>query len=294
MISKLDLYKVFWQVAKNKSFSKAAKVLYMTQPAISQSIMQLENDLDIRLFNRTSKGVTLTKEGIELFDYVNSAMNLIDAGEEKILEFKNLTTGELKIGVGDTISRYFLLPYLEKFHSCYPNINFKIVNGTTLELCSILKVGEIDIAICNFPIEDNNLEKQSLFEIQDIFVAGDKYIKNIPKNPTFEDLLKHPIILLEPKSNSRNYIDKFMITNGLKIIPEFELGSHDLLLEFSRINLGIACVTKEFSKEYLDKEIVYEIKTKESIPKRSIGVCSLKNVPLSQASHKFLEIINKK
>jgi LysR family transcriptional regulator, transcriptional activator of the cysJI operon len=294
MISKLDLYKVFWQVAKNNNFSKAAKALYMTQPAISQSIMQLEADLDIRLFNRTSRGVTLTKEGIELFDYVNSAINLIDAGEEKILEFKNLTAGELKIGVGDTISRYFLLPYLEKFHNCYPNINFKIVNGTTLELCSILKLGEIDIAICNFPIEDNNLEKQSLFEIQDIFVAGDKYIKKVPNISTFQDILEHPIILLEPKSNSRNYIDKFMITKGIKIMPEFELGSHDLLLEFSRINLGIACVTREFSKEYLDKGIIYEIKTKENIPKRSIGVCSLKNVPLSQASHRFLEIINDK
>ncbi|WP_300384137.1 LysR family transcriptional regulator [Clostridium sp.] len=294
MISKLDLYKVFWQVAKNKSFSKATKFLYMTQPAISQSIMQLERDLDIRLFNRTSRGVTLTKEGTELFEYVNSAINLINAGEEKILEFKNLTVGELKIGVGDTISRYFLLTYLEKFHNHYPNINFKIVNGTTLELCSILKSGEIDIAVCNFPIEDNNLEKYSLFEIQDIFVTGKKYIKRMPEIATFQDILEHPIILLEPKSNSRNYIDKFMITKGIKIMPEFELGSHDLLLEFSRINLGIACVTKEFSKEYLDKGVLYEIKTKESIPKRSIGVCSLKNVPLSQAANKFLEIINEK
>ena len=158
MLVKLDLYKIFWQVAKSESFSKAAKSLYMTQPAISQSIMQLENELDIRLFNRTPKGVTLTEEGKNLFEYVNSAIKLIDAGKEKILEYKNLSVGELKIGVGDTISRYFLLPYLERFHNEYPNIKFKIINGTTFELCSILKTGQIDIAICNFPIKDSSLE----------------------------------------------------------------------------------------------------------------------------------------
>ena len=119
MLVKLDLYRIFWQVAKSASFSKAAKNLYMTQPAISQAIMQLENELDIRLFNRTPKGVTLTDEGKNLFEYVNSAIKIINAGEEKILEYKNLSVGELKIGVGDTISRYFLLPYLEKFHTIF-------------------------------------------------------------------------------------------------------------------------------------------------------------------------------
>ncbi|MBU5455838.1 LysR family transcriptional regulator, partial [Caproiciproducens sp. MSJ-32] len=174
MIGKLDLYKIFWQVSKSKSFSRAAKELYMTQPAISQSIIQLETELDTRLFNRTTKGVSLTAEGKALYDYVNSAMMLINSGEEKILEFKNLSVGELKIGVGDTISRYFLLPYLEMFHIKYPNIMFKIINGTTLELCSILKAGEIDIAICNFPLEDESIDKKPLFFLY-IFFHKQKY-----------------------------------------------------------------------------------------------------------------------
>lgn len=291
MINKLDLYRVFWQVAKNKSFSKAAKELYMTQPAISQSIMQLEAELDTRLFNRTTKGVFLTVEGSALYDYVNSAIKLIDSGEEKLLEFKNLSVGELKIGVGDTISRYFLLPYLEKFHIKYPNIKFKIINGTTLELCSILKAGEIDIAICNFPLEDSNLDQKPLFEIHDIFVCGEKYKEKIKDKLTFEEIAKHPLILLERKSNSRKYVENFMLSKGVSISPEFELGSHDLLLEFAKINLGIASVTKEFSKEYLDNGSLFEVETTENIPSRSIGICSLKRVPLSLAANKFLELI---
>ncbi|KMY55853.1 LysR family transcriptional regulator [Bacillus sp. FJAT-27231] len=291
MISKLDLYKVFCIVGESGSFSKAAKALYMTQPAVSQAIMQLEGELDTRLFNRTPKGVTLTNEGSLLFEYVHSAINLIDVGEEKILEFKNLTTGELRIGVGDTISRYFLLPYLEAFHNKYPNIKFKIENGTTSELCAILKSGEVDIAICNFPIDDPALEQKACIEVQDIFVCGEKYKDTVPQPLSFHELAKQPLIFLEPRSISRRYAEDYILSKGVKIAPEFELGSHDLLLEFAKINLGIACVTREFSLEYLNKGLVYEVQLEDEIPKRHIGICFLKSVPLSTASMKFVEII---
>ena len=292
MVTKLDLYKVFCQVGKSKSFSKASKELYMTQPAVSQSIIQLERELDVRLFNRTPKGVSLTNEGNLLFEYVNSAINLINVGEEKILEFKDLTVGELKIGVGDTISKYFILPYLELFHNRYPNIKFKIINGTTLELCARVKSGEINIAICNFPLDDNSLELRPCREVRDIFVCGDKYKDLLTEKILLEEIVKYPLIFLEPNSNSRKYVEKFMISKGIKISPEFELGSFDLLLEFAKINLGIACVVKEFSKDYLEKGLLYEVNTLEEIPSRSIGVCYLKDVPLSLASAKFVEILS--
>lgn len=294
MIAKLDLYKVFCQVAKSKSFSKASKELYMTQPAVSQAVMQLERELDIRLFNRTPKGVTLTNEGKLLFEYVNSAINLINSGEEKILESKDLTVGELKIGVGDTISKYFLLSYLEVFHNKYPNLKFKIINGTTSELCDLIKSGEIDIAICNLPINDSSLEVKPCGKVKDIFVCGEKYKDLTNKKIPLEEMVKYPLIFLEPSSNSRKYVEKFMLSKGVKISPEFELGSFDLLLEFAKINLGIACVVKEFSKEYLEKGLLYEVKILEEIPSRSIGVCYLKKVPLSLASTKFVEILESK
>ena len=291
MITKLDLYKVFCQVGKSKSFSTAAKELYMTQPAVSQAIMQLEGELDIRLFNRTPKGVSLTNEGNILFEYINSAINLINVGEEKILEFKDLTVGELKIGVGDTISKYFLLPYLEDFHNRYPNLKFKIINGMTLELCNLIKSGEIDIAICNLPIDDPSLEIRPCKEVRDIFVCGEKYKELSKEKVSLEEIVKYPLIFLEPNSNSRRYVEKFMISKGIKISPEFELGSFDLLLEFARINLGIACVVKEFSKSYLEQGLLYEVNVLEEIPNRSIGVCYLKSVPLSLASTKFVEVL---
>ncbi|CDI48194.1 LysR family transcriptional regulator [Clostridium tetani] len=293
MSIKLDLYKIFSEVAKHKSFSKAAKSLYMTQPAVSQAIMQLENELEIRLFTRTHRGVILTNEGELLFEYTSSAINLINVAEKKLIESKNLLMGDLKLGVGDTISRYFLLPYLEKFHSSYPNIKLKIINRTTLELCIMLKSGEIDIAICNLPINDPSLEVTELTDIHDIFVCGKKYKDKISTYISLKELSKFPLILLESKSNSRQYVEKYMLSKGITITPEIELGSHDLLLEFAKINLGISCVIKEFSQDYLISKELYEIQTNEAIPKRNIGVCFLKSVSLSPSSTRFVDILKK-
>ncbi|MFC3747741.1 LysR family transcriptional regulator [Paenibacillus sp. GCM10012306] len=293
-MSKLDLYKVFCTVAQSTSFSKAAQELYMTQPAVSQGIMQLERELDTRLFTRTSKGVFLTDEGRLLFDYANSAMNLINVGEEKLLELKNLTTGELKIGVGDTISKYFLLPYLEEFHNRYPNIKFKMVNGTTLEICALIKSGSVDIGICNFPLEDPALALIPCIDIHDIFVYGEKFKSHLSGMVTLDQVVKLPLIFLESKSNSRKYVEDYMLSKGIKISPEFELGSHHLLLEFAKINLGVACVTKEFSQKYLNNGVLHQVSLTEEIPKRSIGISFLKSVSLSPASTKFVEIIKNK
>lgn len=291
MINKLDLYKVFCQVAECESFSKASKILYMTQPAVSQAIMQLEKELDIRLFTRTPKGVNLTKEGQLLYEYTSSAINLISVGEKKLEEVKNLMVGDLQIGVGDTISRYFLLPFLEKFHSKYPNIKLKIINRTTLELCEMLKSGEIDIALGNLPIKDSSLEVRKCIDIRDVFVCGEKYKEKLSEPISLEELAELPLILLETNSNSRLYVEKYMLSKGIEMKPEIELGSHELLLEFAKINLGISCVIKEFSQEYLKNGLLYEVKLTEEIPKRSIGICFLKNISLSPSSTKFVEIL---
>lgn len=291
MVLKLDLYRIFATVAKQKSFSKAGSELYMSQPAISQSIMQLERELDIRLFTRMPKGVILTKEGEILYEYIKTAINFIELGEKKIREAKELIAGDLQIGVGDTISRYFLLPYLERFHEKYPNINLKIINRTTLELCNMLKSGEIEIALCNLPIEDSSIECKKCMDIHDIFVCGEKYKKIIDKGLTFKELAGFPLVFLEAKSNSRHYVEEFMLSKGVKINPEIELGSHDLLLEFASINLGISCVIKEFSKEHLNSGVLYEVKTKEEIPERGIGYCFLKNVSLSPSTTEFIKLL---
>lgn len=292
MTGKLDLYRIFHIVCRSKSFSKAAQALYMTQPAISQAMAQLEKELGTHLFYRTPKGVTLTSEGELLHGYVKSALGILEAGEEKMLEFQNLSRGQLRIGVGDTISRYYLLPTLEAFYKKYPRIKLKVLNGTTSEIVAYLKAGEADLGICNLPVRDEQLHVSPCKDIHDIFVCGEKY-KNMARRPVdLGFLMKMPLIFLERKANSRRYVEDYLKGQGFVLSPEFELGSHELLLEFARINLGIACVTKEFSKDYLDRGLVHEVKLQEPIPMRSIGICHLKSVPLSRAAEKFIDLIH--
>lgn len=293
MSIRLELYRVFDKVAKCQSFSKAAKELYMTQPAVSQAIMQLEDELKIRLFTRTPRGVKLTNEGKMLIEYTNSAISLLDAGEKKIKESRDLKQGELKIGVSDTISRYYLLTYLEKFHKFYSNIKLKIINRTTDELCNLIKSGEIDIGICNLPINDNSLDIRKCKDIQDVFVFGERYKGLNSKTITYEELTKYPLIFLDKRSRSRQYVEEYLFSRGIKLNPEIELGSHDLLLEFAKKGLGLACVVREFSEDYLSQGILSEVMLVEEIPKRSIGVCSLKGVTLSPSSEKFVEYLLK-
>ena len=292
MISKIDLYRIFLVVSKSKSFSRAAEQLFMTRPAVSQSIAKLEQELNTSLFYRTPKGVTLTNEGKVLHDYVNQALGILDAGEHKMLEFKNLKTGTLRIGVGDTISRFFLLPFLESFHTNYPGIRLKVMNGTTKENMAFIKAGEADVGICNLPVEDDMLDVKPCKKIQDIFVCGHKYV-NLTKKPIQLSLLmKMPLIFLEKKANSRNYVEAFFKENGYDLSPEFELGSHDLLLQFAKINLGIACVTKEFAQQEISRSELFEIPLATPIPSRYIGIVTLKTVPISHAAKKFMKLID--
>jgi len=291
MVGSLDSYRIFAEVARRKSFSGAARALYISQPAVSLAIMNLENELGSRLFIRSPKGVTLTYEGKLLHEYVESALNLVNMGESKLAELHNLESGELKIGVGDTISKYFLLPYMVKFHQMYPKINLRVINRTTPDLCSLVKSGEIDLAICNLPVEDPALKIKKCISIHDVFVCGDRFREACSLPMSLKEIAELPLILLESKSNSRRYVEEYMLSRGVRVKAEIELGSHDLLLEFARFNFGVACVIEEFSRDYLEKGLLWKVELEEPIPKRAIGFCTLKSVPLSPASARFVEIV---
>lgn len=288
---KLDPYRVFNQVALDKSISKASRKLFISQPAVSQVISQLESDLKVRLFTRTPKGVVLTKEGELLFEYVNAGINLIEKGEKRLNDSKNLYEGELRIGVGDTIARYYLIDYLERFNKFYPQVKLRIINRTTMELANLLKSGEIDIAVLNLPIGDNSFEIIPTSKIQDVLVAGQKYSYLKDRVLDLEELERVPLVMLDNRSKSREYVEGFLNTQGLKVSPEIEIGSHDLLLELARIGLGLAFVVKEYSSQYMENGDVFQVETSFEIPARNVGICHIKDVSMTPAAEKFVKIL---
>lgn len=294
---RLELYRIFCAAAEQKSFSGAAKELYITQSAVSQAIGQLEAQIGVCLFLRSSKGVSLSTEGKMLYEYIRSALGLITTAEEKLQRMAKLELGELNICAGDTASKYLLLPCLEAFHTQYPQVKLRIINRTSSEGAKLLRDGQADLAFLNLSSKeselDASLEVQLSFPVHDVFIAGTRFSYLKGEKISLSALSSLPLILLETKANSRKYVQAFFKEHGVEIRPDIELGSHELLLEFAGIGLGISCAIREFSHDYLAKENVFELSTTPTIPPRTIGMCSLRGVSLSAAAKEFRQIVLK-
>ncbi|MCX7709733.1 MAG: LysR family transcriptional regulator [Clostridia bacterium] len=284
----MELYKSFYYTAKYGNISKASEHLYITQPAVSRSIKQLEEELKCPLFFRTSKGVILTPEGEILYQYVDQAFSFITTGEKKISDVKNLLYGEIRIGVSDTLCKHYLIPHLKLFNTLHPAIKIHVICPTTPGIINLLKSGKIDFGIINLPYNDEQLNFKSIMEVQDCFVTGQKYKSLSRKAQPLSTIIQHPLLLLEKNSNSRLFIDQYFKTNSVSVIPDFELGNIDLLVQFAKYDFGIACVIKNFVEEELEKGRLFEVKPIEKIPSRHIGVTWLKNVPLSPAAKEMI------
>lgn len=288
----LDLYKIYCAVVRTGNMSAAAKELYISQPAVSMSVRQLEDRMGSPLLVRTTKGVRTTPEGSMLYEYLEQALSLIKTAEKKYFEMVNLEAGEIRIGASDTVIANYLMPYLEKFNSMYPNINIKVTNKTTYESLKLLKNGSVDVCFINLPIENaGDFDVIECLEIHDSLVCGSKYKELAKKGLNLEDLEKYPLLLLEDLSNTRRYIDKFTLENGIKLNPIIELGSSDILLDFVKINLGLTFTIKEFTKE-IDNENIFEIPLNPPIPPRSIGLVKLKGVALSNSAKGFCDVMD--
>ncbi|WP_308698337.1 LysR family transcriptional regulator [uncultured Thomasclavelia sp.] len=287
MYIKLEQYKIFNEAATTLSFSIAARNLFISQSAVSQTISSIEKELQTQLFIRHSKGVSLTKEGKLLHQQIDKAVAIITSVENQISNFHELKDGQLTIGAGDTFSEYFLTDYIVKFKQLYPGVKIKVINRTSLETRELLKTDQIDLGFLNLPIKDDALIIKECFQVQDIFVSNQKD----PHIYTFEELAKKSLILFEKSSNTRNRIDNFFAKKGILLNPSIELGAHNLLLDFAKAGLGISCVIKEFSQEYLNQNILHEVKTISSLPRRSIGYAYLKRRTQSVATNKFIELI---
>jgi LysR family cyn operon transcriptional activator len=292
VIANLEWYRVFYWTAQKGSLSKAADELYITQPAVSYAIKQLENSLGGKLFYRNAKGVTLTAEGEVLFKFIEQAYGFLTTAEQQIAEMHQLLRGEIRIGAGDTLSRHYLLPHLEVFHKAFPAIKIQVTNRTSRETIQLLKEGKIDFGIVNLPFEEERVQMQETLSLQDCFVVGDKYKELASKATTLQEISHLPFILLETGSSTRRFIDHYALSQGVMIQPEIELGSIDLLVQFARIGLGVACVVKNYITEELEQSKLYEIRFQEPIPSRKVGIATLKEMPLSAAAQHFLRLLN--
>lgn len=284
-----ELYRIFYIVAKNGNISRASKELLISEPAVSKSIKNLEGYLGAPLFTRTKKGVNLTTEGVTLYEYISKGIEYFKSGEAKFNELINLESGTIRIGINTTLTKEFLMPYLETFHKLYPNINIEIRTNLTSELKSMLKDGLIDMHILNLTNEEtkNDFNIIKCKTITDCFVSN----KPIKEKISIKELNNYPLILQDKNSNTRKFLDDFANKYEITLKPKIEIGSYYLVSEFSRIGLGIGYVTKNYIKNNLDNKELFIVPIKEKIPSREIGILLNKNTTPNFSTKELIKII---
>lgn len=292
MENNLPYYKIFYAVAKTGNISKAAKELYISQPAISKAITKLEQNLGTLLFLRGSRGVTLTFEGELLYEQLKTAFSAIAAGENQIKNATELNMGHLRIGVSTVLCKYILLPNLKKFMSKYPYVKISIACHSTYEILKLLEAGDIDVGLIAKPPHLKHTEYYKFDEITDMFVCSPHYLQtcSLSRASDISDIVdKSTFMLLDKENVTRQYLDAYLTNSNLEIKNCIEVTSMDLLIEFAKIGIGIAGIVKEFVTEELENGSLIEIPLAMPMQSREVGfVCQLSPAK-SKSLNFFLE-----
>ncbi len=289
----IELYKIFYTVAKHSNITKAAEALFISQPAVTMSIKKLEELLQTTLFVRNKRGVTLTTEGKVLYEHVSSAMDSIKLGENRLASLKTLETGNIRIGIGTTLTKYFLIQHLAAFHERYPKVSIHIDTNMTSQIIKNLEEGKIDIGIITNDTDDfKGLNVHSSKDIQYCFICNNNYPELINKQISLEKLNTYPLLLQHQHTNSRRMLDEFANKCGVKLNSDMELSSYALVIEFTKIGLGVGFTAKEFIKKELENKELFTIDLKPVFPKQKILVLTKKDYLPSFSTQKLIDIIN--
>lgn len=287
----LNYYNIFYTVAREKNISRAANTLFISQPAVSRAIRRLEESLGATLFFRTSRGVSLTAEGQVLFDSVETAMQSLSLGEQQISRMKSLDMGHIRIGVSTTLCKHLLLPKLKSFICQYPRIRISIFCQSTNQTLKLLEDGKLDIGLIGKPLSEKSIAFLPLAAIEDIFVSTQTYLYNLGPSPMSETALfdTATILLLDRENMTRQYIDDYLSANHIHPKHLLEISTMDLLIDFARIGLGVACVIKNFVMEELKSGTLVEVPLPVPIHHREVGFAYSLHSSLSCAAEQFIK-----
>lgn len=286
-----ESYKVFYYVATTLSFSEASKQLYISQSAVSQSIKALEKKLGQPLFVRSTKNVQLTPAGQILLKHIEPAIHMIRKGENQIMDSESLGLGQLHIGATDTICRYFLVPYLKQFHQKFPHVPIKVTNASSLSCVDLLEQGKVDLIVTNEPnskLSPSHVRK-TVCAFRDVFVANPAFFDLTGQDISFQELNQYPILMLNRKSTTSEFLRSLFLHYQLELVPEIELTSNDLLIDLAKIGLGIA-----FVPDYCllpETKDLFVLHTKEQIPQRHLAVSVNAGLPVSASAEEFLKLL---
>ena len=292
----LDLYRVFYTVARCGSLTKAAEELYISQPAVSQAIKQLETQLGTPLFNRMRKGMELTAQGGELvFKDVEKALKLLGGVEEKLAELRETATGTLRIGASPSIFQYILSGKIVEYRNRFPQVKIELISDVSPKIIEYLKTDRCDIGFLNFPVADDDEINfgEPIQLLHDVFVVGKAYQHICGQELSLGDMQQYPLLLMKEHTVARNAFDTFCRSFGVKLSPSVEVDSWDFMKRLVTYGMGVGCMPREYAQRRLNEGILFEVNVQPALPLRSIGMAVPKNSNMQFALRAFINLFGK-
>lgn len=295
MNSNFEYYKAFYYVAKYENLTKAASVLKTSQPAVTRTIHNLENDLGCRLFTRSKKGMTLTPEGHTFYKYVAAGCAQFFKGENDLSNLISLENGTIYISATETALHCYLFEAMGEFNQKYPNVHFKVLNNSTMDSVNAVKEGKVDLAFVSTDFSIGKpLKRKILQNYQEILIGGSRYRELQGRKVPLQELSTYPWISLTAEALTRTFLNEYFEKHGLRFSPDMELATTDMILPAVKHNLGIGFIPEEFARAEIESGNVFEINVEEALPERSVILIYDTEYPQSIASKEFQKFLNEK
>lgn len=293
MYISLDAYRVFYYVARYRSFTKAAEMLYSNQPNVTRAIKKLEQSLGCSLFLRSSRSVQLTPEGEELYAHVSLAMQQIQSGEEMILRHSTLQSGVVSIGASEIALHRILLPVLEQFRRKYPGIRLRIFNSNSQQAISALKENRVDFSLLTLPVAlGEEYQKTDISTFREVPVCAKTLAGVNETTQTLKELASFPLISLCSGTSTHTLYSDWFQAHGLSFSPDIEAATSDQILPLIRAGLGIGFLPEETALEAAKNGSVQILKLTEQTPERIICLVKRKDTPLSIAAEMLEQMLS--
>ncbi|MBP3869675.1 MAG: LysR family transcriptional regulator [Faecalicoccus sp.] len=289
-----DYYRVFYYVAKYKSFTAAARILFNNQPNITRMMKKLEEELGCSLFIRNRRGVSLTPEGEKLYAHVSVAFEHITIGEQEIARDKELASGIVTIAASEIALHCVLLPVLKEYRRLYPEIRIRISNHSTPQALMTLKEGLADFAIVTEPFDlPADISREVIRSIQEVAVCTKEYEIEEGTKLSNNQIFEHSIIGLEEHTSSFAFYTEYFNSIGVTYKADIEAATADQILPMVKSDLGIGFVPTDFlNKEDMDNLVILDLE--KELPKRNICILKRKNTSLSLAAYELEKMIKQK
>jgi DNA-binding transcriptional LysR family regulator len=294
----LEYYRAFYYVAQLGSVSKAAEALFLSQPAITRSIQQLEKRLGCKLFARVSRGMQMTSEGRTLFEHVDRAFGELITAEKTLRLMANFESGILNIGATETALHHFLLPIIEDFRKTYPQVFINVSGSSTPEMVRMLHEGKVELAVGVSPIKKaDDLVITPATEFRDVFVAGPLLMEkeNLRGRVlTAKEICELPLVVVEKGTSARGHIDLWFKEQGAFFKPDYSVRTSSMVLPFVQRNLAIGIVPDLFTRELLAQQAIFEVSVDKSIPERQVVIIHEELSQTTSLCRHFIDFINRR